>query len=435
MLASSKLKSTHRVFYALPAFVLAFPTIPVFVLLPTFYAETLGLGLATVGAVLFAVRLIDVISDPVLGWISDRIPLRWGRRKFPMALGGVLGGPALIFLFSPPSDVSALYLFLCASSLYLAWTAVQIPYLAWSAELVPDYQGRTSLNGLREAAGLLGILAIGGVGVLLANYTEAQRLSYTAWITVGCGVVAFVLALRYVPERQGQVADVRVSGKVLFPWRNRLFIRVLGAWFLNGLANGLPAVTLPLYLTYVLQGSDGDRAQLLLIYFLFAVVGIPFWLWLARRVDKHRVWCGSMILACAVFAFVPFLGAGDFVGFMVICAVTGGALGSDLALPPAIQADCADWDRYRFKADRLASLYAYWSMATKLALGVAVGIAFPVLDWVGLAAQGPYSLVALVVIYAGVPVVLKIIAVALMWHFPLTARKHRALQRTLERSL
>lgn len=430
---SSNLKRSHSFLYALPAFVLAFPTIPVFVLLPSFYAESLGLGLATVGGVLFAVRVLDVISDPLLGWLSDRIPIAWGQRKLPMAIGGLIGAPALIFLFSPPQDVSALYLFSWAALLYLAWTAVQIPYLAWSAELATSYQARSRLNANREGAGLLGILAIGGIGVLLADQPESNRLATSAWLTAGAGVLTFILALKFVP--QGRHLSRPESHKpATKPWRNTLFVRVLGAWFLNGLANGLPAVTLPLYITYILQGSDQDQSQFLMIYFLCAVLGIPLWITLAKRFSKHRLWSASMIFACAVFAIVPFLDSGNLIAFGIICALTGLALGSDLALPPAIQADCADWDRYRFKVNRLASLYAYWSMATKLALGLAVGLAFPILDWMGLEAGTAQGKTALIVIYALCPIVLKITAVALMWSFPLTARKHYALQRVLDRS-
>ena len=105
----------------------------------------------------------------------------------------------------------------------------------------------------------------------------------------------------------------------------------------------------------------------------------------------------------------------------------------DLALPPSIQADCADWDRHRFQKERLATLFSYWSMATKLALGLAVGIAFPVLDFFDLSSGSTASKIALVVIYAGLPVVLKTGAVALMWRFPLTKNKHRAVQRALEK--
>ena len=125
-----------------------------------------------------------------------------------------------------------------------------------------------------------------------------------------------------------------------------------------------------------------------------------------------------MLLACAAFIFVPFIGEQDVLAFGLVCAFTGIALGSDLAMPPSIQADCADWDRYKYRVNRTATLFAYWSMATKLALGVAVGIAFPTLELAGLT-DGSETVETsakwvLIVIYAVLPIVLKLGAVRMM---------------------
>ncbi|MEG3619638.1 MFS transporter [Magnetovibrio sp. PR-2] len=435
MSACLKSSNLHKTLYALPAFVLALPTIPVFVLLPTFYADTVGLGLATVGGVFLGLRILDVLSDPLLGWLSDHIPRRFAKRKLPMALGGLVGAPALIMVFSPGADTTAVYLIVWGALLYLAWTAVQIPYVTWAVELDSDYGERAKLNGLREGFGLLGILGAGAAGVLLADVPELDRFPLIAWATVGLGVLVFVIALKFVPE--GRVAPAPQTQALSFPKGNTVFWRVLSAWFINGFANGLPAVTLPLFLTYVIEAGEQDKAALLFVYFLFAVLGIQGWVWLARRLGKHTVWCVSMATACLAFAWVPFLGSGDVVGFGVICALTGLTLGSDLALPPAIQADCADWDRLRFRQERTATLFSYWSMATKLALGLAVGTAFPALAYFGLsedsAVASDTAITALVVIYAVIPIVLKTIAVLMMWRFPITQRRHAAIRRALER--
>jgi len=133
---------------------------------------------------------------------------------------------------------------------------------------------------------------------------------------------------------------------------------------------------------------------------------------------------------------IPLLNTGDIVAFGVICALTGLTLGSDLALPPAIQADCADWDRFRFRKERTGTLFAYWSMSTKLALGLAVGFAFPALSWLGLDDQtqtaSNQSKMALVVIYAVIPIVLKLMAIMLMRNFPIGPKQHLAIDRRLE---
>ena len=398
----SKSRKLHKGLYALPAFVLALPTIPAFILLPSFYAETMGLGLATVGAIFLGLRVLDVISDPILGYASDHIPPRFGKRRLPMAIGALIGAPALVMLFSPETGVTAGYLIGWGALLYLAWTAVQIPYVAWAVELEQGYAARAQLNGYREGAGLLGIM--------------------------------FYATLRFVPDGRPIFSDK--SRTLSFPWNNKIFLRVLTAWFLNGLANGLPAVCLPLFMTHILAASDTDQAVLLFIYFLSAVIGIQGWIWLSRLYTKHSVWCLSMVMACVVFLAVPFISTGDVFLFGIVCILTGLTLGSDLALPPAIQADCADWDRLRFRKERTGTLFAYWSMSTKLALGLAVGIAFPVLAWFGLDDQtqmaSDQSKVALVVIYSVIPIVLKLMAIMLMRNFPIGPKQHLAINRRLE---
>ena len=74
-------------FYGLPALPLALLALPVATILPGFYAQEMGLGLATVGLVFLIARLVDAVSDPLIGWLSDSIPTRFGRRSVWITLG------------------------------------------------------------------------------------------------------------------------------------------------------------------------------------------------------------------------------------------------------------------------------------------------------------------------------------------------------------
>jgi Na+/melibiose symporter-like transporter len=142
-----------------------------------------------------------------------------------------------------------------------------------------------------------------------------------------------------------------------------------------------------------------------------------------------------MIYACAVFLFVPLLGPGDVAGYAAICVLTGLALSADLALPPAIQADVVDIDTAAYGEQRTGLYFALWSVATKAALAVSGGAALIVLDLAGFEAGAPndtQALGALVVLYALVPVVLKLVAVALMWRFPVDRAEHDRLRAAIE---
>ncbi len=103
---------------------------------------------------------------------------------------------------------------------------------------------------------------------------------------------------------------------------------------------------------------------------------MPFWLKIAALRGKHVAWCWSMLLACLVFAFAPFLGAGAQTAFLLICLGTGFAVGADLVLPASLQADVIDVDTAATGEERSGLYLAVWGLATKLALALAVGIAF-----------------------------------------------------------
>jgi Na+/melibiose symporter-like transporter len=420
----------------------AVPTIPAYVLLPSYYGDDLGLGLAVTGAVLLLVRMIDMLTDPVVGWLSDRS----GQRKIWVGVGAIIAGVGLWYLFTPPSDPSAAYLLIWASVLFLGWTMFQVPYLAWGADLSGDYRKRTTLTALREGAGLIGIVLAGGIPVLVSAETRAEEIKTLAIVTLLLGAVFIAFLLWRVPDfaaQQKRAAKPKPE-KLSVTFRlglrslrdNGLFVRLLAAWMINGLAAGLPAVCFPLFVRYYLELDQDSENVLILIYFVAAILAIPVWVWLSSQLGKHRVWCLAMLLAIAAFGFVPFLGTGDAIAFGIICLVTGSALGADLALPPAIQADVDDWDCYRFGARRTALLFALWNMTNKLAMALAAGIALPILGAFGLTDAGAEksgALIVLVLIYAVIPVVLKLGAIGMMWRFPLDAVHQVAIRRRLLR--
>lgn len=423
--------------YAAPALPGAMLLLPLYVHLPVLYADTLGLGLTLVGGLLFVARLWDVVTDPLIGAWSDRIDTRWGRRK-PWLLAGLpLCMLAALMLFLPPDGAGGLWLLGWTMALYLGATMIQIPYLAWGAELSPDYHQRTRISGWREAAAVLGTLLAAGLPALFGDDSRAGigAIGISVAIMLPLGVL---LALRAVPAGQPTTPQRLDLAGLKAVWRNGPFRRLLLAWLLNGIANGLPATLMLLYVSHVLQAPADFAGLVLLVYFGAGIAAVPLWLKLARRYGKHHVWIGAMLWNCAVFACVPLLGAGDTALFLAISLLTGLCLGADLALPPAMQADVIDLDTARTRRRRAGLFFAIWGMATKLALAAAVGIAFPLLDLAGFSAAGdntPAALLALAALYALAPVVFKLGAILLMRGYPITSERHRRLRARIERRI
>lgn len=426
--------------YGLPGFPGAVVLLPLYVYLPTYYADDLGMGLAAVGSVLLLARLWDMVSDPLIGMLSDRWQTPLGRRKPWLVLGTPVAILSAFPLFLADSSVTAWELLLWTSLLYLGATMISLPHNAWGAELSSDYHDRSRITGLREGLVILGTLVAAALPALLpgGTGTTIQVIPYG----LACVLpITVALAVLFVPEAPMR-RQVRKPGR---SWRrswkvlkaNRPFVLLIAAYLINGIANGLPATLFLLYVRHVLGANEWQEGALLLIYFLGGVASIPLWLWVSRALGKHRAWMLAMVLASAVFFFVPFLGAGDIALFFAVCIATGLCLGADLALPPSMQADVVDLDKLKSGQSRAGLFFAVWGMATKLALALAVGIAYPLLDVFQFDPQAAEhqgsALFALAALYAWLPAVLKLGAVGLFAAYPIDEPTQARIRRLLVR--
>ena len=432
---SESLRLAILVAYGLPSLPTTILTLPLFVVLPTFYAQDLGLGLGLVGAILLGSRIWDAVSDPLVGILSDHINTRWGRRRPWMVLGAPIALVSLWFLLVPGENVGGGYLLGWTIALYIGGTMILIPYNAWGAEISGHYHERARVTSFRQIFVLAGgITAAVLVAALQSDRADALRV--TALIVVITLPIAVAIAVRFVPDQPKSLEQRLTFARARAAVRsNKPFQRLVAAFFLNSIANGFPVTLFLLFVQHNLRASDTMLSWILGVYFVMALLSVPFWLVLSKRYGKHRVWTAAMILVCAFFVWVPLLGAGDAMWLLVISLFTGFGLGADLVLPPAMQADVVDLDELRHREKRTGIFFAVWSIAQKLSLALAAGIAFPILEFVDfqrvVGDNLPETLLTLAILYAIVPVVFKVAAIALMWGFPLTAAKQAQIRRLI----
>ncbi len=413
---------------------LAMLVLPVFIYLPSHYADAMGLGLGVVGPLLLAARLWDGISDPLIGAASDGLRLPLGRRRPWILIGAPLVLVAVWRLFLPPETVSASYLLVWTMVLYTGWTLVIVPLNAWGAELTPSYHGRSRVAGVRE-----GFVVAGTVTALALPFvfgvTDAEQ---TGDALAVIGVALMILIPVTLALLMWRVPDAPPATPVPFrPWRvftvlaDRQYRPLLASHFLNSVSNALPATLFLLFVANALGAGD-LAGGLLLAYFGSGLVLIPVWLWLSRRLDKKLAWQAAMIMSVLAFCLVPFAGPDSLWVYGIVVVVSGAALGADLVLPASMLADVVSLDGeaepsdWRPGAGRAGQYFALWGMASKLALALGVGIAFPVLDWAGfIPGAGPEGagIVTLTVLYAGVPVILKLGAIVMIVRYDIDARR------------
>lgn len=422
--------------YGFLAFPLAAAVLSLQVFLPTYYAQATGLSLTVIGGVLLVARLWDTITDPIIGYLSEKTPARFGRRRFWVLLGSPLIALSVWALFQPPENPSAFYLLGWAIVIYLAGTAVVVPTYAWGADLSPDYQERSRISGVRVLFGLLGSLAALSLPELISQSMPSEAgdagnlsggLQGNSIMIIGSLVLAVTVCCLFVPDNaRSKLPKGSPFSSFSLLAQAKPIRQLMASYLLNGIANALPATLFLLFATHVLGAAD-QAGLLLLVYFGVCAASVPFWVMASRRWSKHAAWRGAMTVACLVFVWVPFLGAGDTTAFLVVVVATGIAAGADLVLPAALQADLVDWDEDKTGFRRAGIFFALWGTASKLTFAIAIGVAFPLLDLVGFSAQGengPGELLVLSLLYGGLPVALKLCAVLLMRNYPVSRELH-----------
>lgn len=426
--------------YATIAAPLAAAFIALQVIVPTFYAESTGLSLTVIGLVLLAARLWDMVTDPIVGILSDRTPQRFGKRKIWVVVATPMIIIAVWKLFVPPPDVDWQYLLLWTVLIYIAGTMAIVPLNAWGAELSPVYHQRNRVAGARTAYGLAGTL-IALLIAALAGDGGTDLTDSLLWVAVFVVITMFasvLLAAVKVPDRAVVELPENTLRQALKLLKTPGPIRqLLGSFFINSIANAVPATLFLLYVSYVIE-RPSMAGKLLFLYFILAAISVPVWIRIAKHTGKHQTWSGAMLLTCVVFSIVPFLSADTWYIYVVVVLISGFLTGADLILPVSIKGDLIEWDAYENGLRRPGLFFALWGTTTKLAFALAVGITFPILELAGFntgtigvsegtTATGNNGTMALALMYCVPAILLKLTAIYLMRNYPITREEHERM--------
>lgn len=401
--------------HSLPSFALfggflAAAGLPIYIFAPTFYAENYGVGLTAIAAVLFWLRLLDAVQDPLFGWISEGL----GReRGFWIGFAGFILVGAMILLFAiPPRTAPLLWFALSITGLFSAFSFLTINFYAQGITAAASLPGgHMQVAAWRETGALIGVCLAAVAPGLLVLWTQAPMLSFAL------GFAAIGLLSLWVMRRQWVGPTQRVPSNFKLIWQDLPARRLLVLAFVNALPVAVSSSLFLFFVTHRLQATAWAGA-LLLVFFLSAAASAPIWAALARRYGTRRALLWSMSLAIAIFAVVGFLGTGDVGLFALVCVISGASIGADLTLMPAAFAQ-----RLAVIAPNGAQGFGLWSLMNKLTLALAAIALFPLLEMAGFDAtasnQTGQALFTLTFLYAACPLFLKLVAILLLIKTPL----------------
>lgn len=439
MATTGKLSRTILASYSLPAIPQAMLLLPIIVYFPPFYAQVVGLSLASLGVIFFIGRMWDGISDPIIGILSDKIPFRWGRRKTWLVIGTPLMMLMTWLLCQPPKGADETFLLVGLIIFYIAYTMLRIPYLSWGTELTTDYKERNKVTGYREVGTMIGIyLSVAAPRLFIPDgETNIANVMYVfTWVACILIPLTNFFAAWKVPDTtraSGPSPEVWSNFKLIL--KNKLYLRVLTGVGLLYLGTYMYNACM-LFIIEQAMGLRGEFLNLMLIEYMVMPLCVPFFVYLAGRIGKHRAICVGAAIEIAALAMLGFTPQGSFFWAGVAYAVIGASFATWYIVPTSMIADCIDYGALK-GGDKVSGSYiAFFNLFDKGALAVAALIALPMLQWVGFDAKAdnsPETLQWVRIIGLLAPSLIILAAIALFWNYPLNARKHQAVLKAIAR--
>jgi GPH family glycoside/pentoside/hexuronide:cation symporter len=416
-----------------------------------FATDVLLIAPAIMGLIFSASRIWDAISDPIVGYLSDRTRVRFGRRR-SWILGSTLPiGAAFIMVFAPPQDLTGMGLVIWMGvaiiGFYSAMTVFFVPHLSLGAELSNNYHERSRLFGVRHGFYTFGsILSLISFYLLIAAEQEGREavrdLAFDLALLVSAAMVILILgSVKFLKERPDYQGRVNENPYHAFRdvWRNphaRLLIIVTFIEHVGSAAIG----ALTLYVAQYVVGAAIWAPVMILCYMLPSSLSVPMWIPLSRRYGKVRLWMFSMILTGVSFGAMfalPFLEGTTFkIIYICVAAFFAGlAAGCGGTLSPSIQGDVIDYDEMITGERKEGSYFAAWNFVYKGATGVMLLLTGFVLQLSGFVPNEEQTMtvqVSMVTLYGMFPLVCYMIGAYMFRRFKLDEAEHAKIRETLD---
>lgn len=372
--------------------------------LAMFVTDVLLIAPAVWGSIYALVRLWDAVSDPLMGYLTDRTKSRWGRRRPWMFAVALPMATAVYLLWSPPQSLDPYWLVVWMGLSILLFetsmTVFLIPHGAMGVELTQDYHERTRLFGYTHIFSTMGtFLGIYAYTLILDAEDPRALVSQLSIIGAAAVFISFIFISTRLRERKEyqnrQTVSLLKSFKDLIKNRHARVLLLVTAIENLGVTSLL--VLVPYLTQYVLL--DAEYAVVMIIGYMVPQPFLtPLWIMMSKRIQKKTLWMCAMVVSACAFMGMFFITAETAYLVYILPPILGLAAGVGAVCEPAIKADVIDYDEYVTGERKEGAYFAVWNFVRKGASAIPPFFALMALDWSGYVPNGTQSETTLLMI-------------------------------------
>jgi sugar (glycoside-pentoside-hexuronide) transporter len=348
-----------------------------------FLTNILGVEPALAGLVLLFPKLWDVISDPIMGGISDITRSRIGRRRPYLLAASIPFGLIFFFLFLTPQFDSeltkALYVGLMFALGCTVFTVFNVPYSSMVAEMSNDYNERMSITSFRMIGSSIGVLLAGGLAMPLVKIGGGGEIGFRFMgIVLGVLITVFCL-ICFFGTRTAKTLSVNdkklpFGEQVKIAFRNTPFKMLMLMYTFQSLAIGVLMAGLIYYVKYVMDLPETSMGIVFPILIVTAIIFIPVWVKIGVKLGKIKAYSiGLIILAMMLFSLF-FTKSTQLNLFYIQIFLLGIGFSSFQLFPFSMLPDTIEFDELQSGMRREGIFSGIWSSAQKTAYSVGPSI-------------------------------------------------------------
>ncbi len=405
-----------------------------------YLTDTVAIPAAAAGAAVMVGKLWDAVTDPMMGFISDRTRTRWGRRRPYLLFGSVPLLLSMWFFFSNPHIASPVLATIWAAFalclLNTAYTVVNIPYSSLTPELTQDYHERSSLNGYRFGFAVIGTILGAGAVLPIIGLFKTRDAGFSA-VGAILGFVMMVTALiTFFSVREPDHSKTPMPAEGFFEtflavFKNKPYLNILITYALNLTALNFVQGILVYYFKY-LYNNEGATTLAMILLLVVAMLCIPVSVLVSKRIGKKLTYQISFLIlatACmAIFLFGHIFGMNFFLAMMVYAGV---GIGFGYVAPWAMVPDTIEYDAVKTGKRKEGAFYGMWTFTSKVGTSLAIFLTGVILSIAkyspNLAEQLPSARLAIRMLVGPVPAVVFVMAIILVQFYSLDEKTYEAL--------
>lgn len=409
-----------------------------------YYTDVFGLSAAVVGTLLFAARMIDAITDPLMGIIADRTKTRWGRFR-PYILFGSLPMAILAILTFTTPDLSAnskiIYAYATYTALMICYTIVNIPYSSLPTLMSSNSEERTELASWRMFFAFLSGLIVSGITLPLVNYfgagNEQKGFQMVMTMFACLSLVLFLVTFFFTKERVKPLksnSSLKEDFSVVI--RNK-------AWWILLIVGMLifSVITLPFAVGMYFFRYNVGNVDLATGFFVSGNVGMIAGALLTGTVLNKR-FCKVKTLMVTQFVFALLVVNFYWIDITNLALVYGlmglvmAAMGAGVPLLWSMTADTADYSEWKSHKRVIGLTTSSVTFSHKFGMGLSGMITGLILTYFGYAAgesQTPDALYGIILMMSILPAVGGVLNGLILSQFPINKAICQDMNIELER--